>query len=74
MEKEYLTIKDAMAHTSKSEETIRRWIRSVRSQFQIDLDDTNEELEQKTTFLRKQNEAQPDGAARRDKRGLPVFD
>ena len=74
MEKEYLTIKDAMAHTDKSEETIRRWIRSVRSQFQIDLDDTNEVLEQKTAFLRKQNKTEPDGAPRRDKHGLPVFD
>lgn len=63
-----------MTHTGKSEETMRRWIRSVRNQFQIDLDDTNEVLEQKTAFLRKQNETQPDGAARRDKHGLPVFD
>ncbi len=74
MDKEYLTVKDAMAHTGKSEETIRRWIRSIRGQFLIDLDDTNEQLAQKTPFLRKQNEAQPDGAPRQDRHGSPVFD
>ncbi len=74
MDKEYLTVKDAIAHTGKSEETIRRWIRSIRGQFLIDLGDTNEQLEQKTTFLRKQNEAQPDGAPRQDRHGSPIFD
>ena len=74
MDQEYLTIKEAIAHTGRAEETIRRWIRSVRNQFQVDLDDTNEQLEQKTPLLRKQNESNPDGSPRRDKNGLPVFD
>ncbi len=59
MEQKYLTIREAMAHTGKAEETLRRWIRSVRNQFEIDLDDTNEQLEQKTPLLRKQNESTP---------------
>ncbi len=74
MDKEYLTVKDAMAHTGKSEETIRRWIRSIRSQYLINLDDTNEQLAQKATLLRKQNESEPDGAPRQDRHGSPVFD
>ena len=57
-----------------SEETIRRWVRSTRAQFLVELSDTNQELEQKIPLLRKQNESQPDGAIRRDRNGLPVFD
>ena len=74
MENAYLTIKEAIAHTGRSEETIRRWVRSTRAQFLVELSDTNQELEQKTPLLRKQNELQPDGAIRRDRNGLPVFD
>ena len=74
MENAYLTIKEAIAHTGRSEETIRRWVRSTRAQFLVELSDTNQELEQKTPLLRKQNESQPDGAIRRDRNGLPVFD
>ena len=62
MEQEYLTIKEAMAYTGSSQETIRRWIRTTRAQFLIELGDTNAELEQKTPFLRKQNEMQPDSS------------
>ena len=74
MENAYLTIKEAIAHTGRSEETIQRWVRSTRAQFLVELSDTNQELEQKTPLLRKQNESQLDGAIRRDRNGLPVFD
>ena len=74
MENAYLTIKEAIAHIGRSEETIRRWVRSTRAQFLVELSDTNQELEQKAPLLRKQNESQPDGAIRRDRNGLPVFD
>ena len=74
MENAYLTIKEAMAHTGRSEETIRRWVRHTRAQYQVELDETNDELEPKTHTLRKQNEANPDGSPRRDKHGVPVFE
>jgi len=74
MAQEYLTIKEAMVYSGRSEETIRRWIRSTRAQFLIEIEDTNQELEQKTPLLRKQNETHPDGAPRQDRHGVPVFD
>ena len=74
MEKEYLTIKEAIAYTGASESSIRRWVRLVRNQYQIELDHTNGQLEQLTPILRKRNELERDGTPRRDKHGLPVFD
>ncbi len=53
MEHEYLTIQEAIPHIGKSEETIRRWVRHTRAQFQVELNETNVELEQKTVILRK---------------------
>ena len=63
-----------MVHTGRSESSIRRWIRALRNQHQIDLDHTNEQLEQTTPHLRKRNELEFDGTPRQDKHGLPVFD
>jgi len=74
MEQDYLTIKEAMVHTGRSESSIRRWIRALRNQHQIDLDHTNEQLEQTTPHLRKRNELEFNGNPRQDKHGLPVFD
>ena len=56
MEDQYLTIKQAMVYTGKSEETVRRFIRSVRERNGVELDDTNEQIKPKTQILRKQNE------------------
>ena len=74
MAQEYLTIKEAMVYTGRSESSIRRWIRALRNQFQIDLDHTNEQLQQTTPHLRKRNELEFNGTPRQDKHGLPVFD
>ena len=74
MEKEYLTIKEALAYTGASDSSVRRWVRSVRNQYQIELDYTNEQLEQATPILRKENNVEADGTPRRDRHGLPVFD
>jgi len=74
MEQDYLTIREAMTYAGTSESSIRRWIRSLRSQYQIERTDTNEQLELKTPLLRKRNEVLPDGTIRMGKHGLPVFD
>ena len=50
MENAYLTIKEAIAHTGQSEETIWRWVRSSSTQFLVELFDANQGLEQKTPF------------------------
>ena len=67
MEPDYLTVQEAIQHTETSETTIRRWIRMVRSQYSVSLDDTNEQLEAKTPYLRKQN-------IRSDKFGEQLFE
>ncbi len=64
---EYLTIRQTATAFGKSDETIRRLIRQVRAMYQVDLEDTNEELEQKTPTLRKQN-------IKTDKNGVQAFD
>ena len=66
MEEEYLTIPEAMAHTGKSEVTIRRFIRSLRHQYGVELDDTTDQLQEKTLVLRKTKEG-------KDKNDEPVF-
>lgn len=67
MEDEYVTIKTAMQLTGKSTETIRRWIRLIRSSYTVDLDDTNQDLEESNAPLRKQN-------VRMDKHGVQQFE
>ena len=67
MEEEYLSIKDAMNRTGKSEVTIRRLIRMLRTQFSVELADKNDAIIQKTSVLRKRNEST-------DKEGEPVFE
>ena len=67
MEDEYLTIPEAMKFTGKSDSTIRRWIRLVRDGYHVSLTDTIEELETKTSFLRKKN-------VRKNRRGVQEFD
>lgn len=67
MEEEYLSIKDAMNRTGKSEVTIRRLIRMLRMQFSVELGDSNDAIIHKTPLLRKRNESI-------DKDGEPVFE
>jgi len=67
MEEEYLSIKDAMNRTGKSEVTIRRLIRMLRTQFSVELGDSNDTIIQKMSLLRKRNEST-------DKDGEPVFE
>ena len=74
MEEEYLTISEAMPYAKTSESSLRRWVRDVKTQYQIEPSDTNPELAQKTPILRKRNEVQPDGALRVDRNGDPVFE
>ena len=42
-----LTAKEVITHTGRSEETIRRQIRSVRAQYLVELDDTNQQVREK---------------------------
>jgi len=66
MDEDYLTIPEAIEYTGTSDATIKRWIRLVRAQFFIDLEDTNEQLALKTPHLRKEN-------IRRDLHGVQQF-
>ena len=67
MEEEYLTIKEAMSRTGKSEATIRRLVRMLRAQYEVGLGDTNDQIIQKTSLLRKRNEST-------DKDEEPIFE
>jgi len=66
-QQEYLTIRQAAQLFGKSDETIRRFIRLARAMHQVELEDTNEQLEEKTPILRKQNVST-------DKNGVQIFD
>ena len=66
MADDYLTIKEAMDFTRKSEATLRRLIRSLRAQYDVKLDDTNDRIVEKTSLLRKRDE-------RTDRNKDPVF-
>ena len=67
MEEEYLSIKDAMNRTVKSEVTIRRLVRMLRAQYDVEIGDSNDTSIPKTSLLRKRNEST-------DKDGEPVFE
>ncbi len=67
MEDEYVTIKTAMQLTGKSTETIRRWIRLIRSTYTVNFEDTNHDLEESNAPLRKQN-------VRKDRHGVQQFE
>ena len=67
MENEYVTIKEAEQRTGKSDETIRRWIRFARSGYGVDLEDTDQQLEEKEAPLRKRN-------VTTDKHGVQQFE
>ena len=67
MDEEYLTIKEAMGRTGKSEATIRRLVRMLRTQYGVELGDTNDQIVQKTSLLRKRNEST-------DKDEEPIFE
>ena len=67
MDEEYLTIKEAMGRTGKSEATIRRLVRMLRAQYEVGLGDSNDQIIQKTSLLRKRNEST-------DKDEEPIFE
>lgn len=67
MDEEYLTIKEAREYTGKSDESVRRLIRHIRAKYMIQEDISAEELEAKTSLLRKTN-------VRRDVTGKQIFE
>ncbi len=67
MEEEYFTINEAIGRTGKSEATIRRLVRMLRTQYEVGLGDTNDQIIQKTSLLRKRNEST-------DKDEEPIFE